>query len=119
MIRLEFPDYRGGKESLQPISWEDRSEEFAENELAPIVQETTAQGQTSNFNKLVKRTMEEATFADAYRAIERGRYRSIPSESATRTSVSIRSSTWDWVWAAVTEMRNKFCAAAGRSTGLM
>jgi hypothetical protein len=47
------------------------------------------------------------------------RYRSMPSSSATRTSVPMRRSTCDSVCAAVTEMRSRFCAAAGRSTGLM
>ena len=49
----------------------------------------------------------------------RARYRSIPSSAATRTSVSTSRSTCFSVCAAVHEIRNKFCAAAGRSTGLM
>jgi hypothetical protein len=59
MIRLDFPGY-SGEDSLQPISWDEWFEKFDENELALIVQETTASGEKSNFNKLVKRsTVEE------------------------------------------------------------
>ncbi len=54
MIRLEFPGY-SGEETLQPISWDEWFEKFDESHLALIVQETTAAGEKSNFNKLVKR----------------------------------------------------------------
>jgi len=54
MIRLDFPGYSGG-DSLQPISWDDWFEKFDEGGLALIVQEKTARGQKSNFNKLVAR----------------------------------------------------------------
>jgi hypothetical protein len=54
MIRLDFPGW-SGEQSLQPISWDDWFEKFDESNLALMVQETTARGQKSNFNKLVKR----------------------------------------------------------------
>jgi hypothetical protein len=54
MIRLDFPGYSGG-DSLQEISWEEWFRQFDENGLALIVQEETASGERSNFNKLVKR----------------------------------------------------------------
>jgi ferritin-like metal-binding protein YciE len=54
MIRLDFPGY-SGEESLQPISWDEWFERFDERGLALIVQDKTAGGQTSNFNKLVSR----------------------------------------------------------------
>ena len=46
-------------------------------------------------------------------------YSSIPISSVTRTSVLSSRSTCCSVWAAVQEIRSRFCAAAGRSTGLM
>lgn len=46
-------------------------------------------------------------------------YLSIPNSSATRTNVCTSRSTCFSVCAAVHEMRNRFCAAAGRSTGLI
>jgi hypothetical protein len=54
MIRLDFPGYSGG-DSLQAISWDDWFEKFDESNLALLVQETTAGGAQSNFNKLVTR----------------------------------------------------------------
>ena len=59
MIRLNFPGY-SGEESLQAISWDEWFEQFDESNLALIVQDTTAGGQKSNFNKLVKRSTGEA-----------------------------------------------------------
>jgi hypothetical protein len=55
MIRLDFPGY-SGEDSLQEISWDDWFQALDENNLALIVQEKTAAGQKSNFNKLVNRT---------------------------------------------------------------
>ncbi len=54
VIRLDFPGYTG-EESLQPISWADWFRKFDERELALMVQDTTAGGEKSNFNKLIKR----------------------------------------------------------------
>jgi hypothetical protein len=54
IIRLDFPGY-SGEGSLEEISWEQFFEKFEESKLALVVQETTAEGQKSNFNKLVKR----------------------------------------------------------------
>jgi hypothetical protein len=58
MIRLDFPGY-SGEDSLEHISWEDWFDAFEKNGLALIYQETTSEGERSNFNKLVKRTGEE------------------------------------------------------------
>jgi len=54
MIRLDFPGYTG-EDSLEEISWDDWFEKFDENGLALLVQQTTAGGEKSNFNKLVSR----------------------------------------------------------------
>ena len=59
MIQLDFPGY-SGEESLQEVSWDEWFEKFDDNDLALIVQETTAEGQKSNFNKLVKRSTAES-----------------------------------------------------------
>jgi hypothetical protein len=55
MIRLDFPGF-SGEQSLQEISWDEWFESFDENELALIVQERTAAGEKSNFNKLISRS---------------------------------------------------------------
>jgi len=54
IIRLDFPGY-SGEGSLQEIEWDEWFESFEDNDLALVVQEKTANGQTSNFNKLVSR----------------------------------------------------------------
>jgi hypothetical protein len=59
MIRLDFPNYGNDEQSLQPIEWDEWFEKFDENGLGLLVQEKTAAGEKSNFNKLVKRTAEK------------------------------------------------------------
>jgi hypothetical protein len=54
MLRIDFPGY-SGEESLEPIPWEDWFEKFDERNLALVVQQKTAKGQKSNFNKLISR----------------------------------------------------------------
>jgi hypothetical protein len=54
MIRLDFPGY-SGEDSLEEISWDDWFEKFDASGLALLVQDTTASGTKSNFNKLVRR----------------------------------------------------------------
>jgi hypothetical protein len=54
MIRLDFPGY-SGEQSLETIEWHQWFEKFDDNNLALLVQEQTARGERSNFNKLVKR----------------------------------------------------------------
>jgi hypothetical protein len=65
MIRLDFPGY-SGEESLQPISWEEWFKKFDERNLALLYQETTADGQKSNFNKLVRRETAEQAEASGH-----------------------------------------------------
>ena len=61
MIRLDFPGF-SGEGKLQEISWDEWFRSFDDNELALLVQERTARGQKSNFNKLVSREdMEEGS----------------------------------------------------------
>ena len=54
LIRLDFPGY-SGEESLEHIDWEDWFKTFDDRKLALLVQEETADGKRSNFNKLVSR----------------------------------------------------------------
>ena len=54
MIRLDFPGY-SGEGKLEEITWDEWFEEFDKKKLALLYQETTAEGQKSNFNKLVSR----------------------------------------------------------------
>jgi hypothetical protein len=61
IIRLMFPGYSESEEdSLEEIGWDEWFQEFDKRNLALIVQEETATGKKSNFNKLVSReTLEE------------------------------------------------------------
>jgi hypothetical protein len=60
MLRLEFPDQPGANDDkLEPIEWDEFFEKFDERGLALLVQEKTASGETSNFNKLVSRETAE------------------------------------------------------------
>jgi hypothetical protein len=54
VLRINFPGY-SGEDTLQEISWEEWFQQFDENNLALLVQERTADGELSTFNKLVSR----------------------------------------------------------------
>src|SRR3954465_10559228 len=53
IIRIDFPGF-SGEGSLEEITWDEFFEKFDDNDLALIYQEETADGERSNFNKLVK-----------------------------------------------------------------
>lgn len=60
ILRFEFPQARNHNDSkLQEISWEDFFEKFDQNNLELVYQEKTAEGERSNFNKLVHPDSEE------------------------------------------------------------
>lgn len=52
ILRIDFPGF-SGEGSLEEISWEQWFEKFDDRNLALIYQETTAEGERSNFNKIV------------------------------------------------------------------
>lgn len=52
ILRIDFPGF-SGEGSLEEISWDDFFEKFDAQGLALVYQEETAEGQKSNFNKLV------------------------------------------------------------------
>jgi hypothetical protein len=54
LLRLDFPGYTG-EESLQPIPWAQWFRVFDQRKLALIVEDKTADGKPSYFNKLVSR----------------------------------------------------------------
>lgn len=54
ILRLEFPQARNANDSaLKEISWDDFFEKFDLSGLALVYQEQTAEGEQSNFNKLI------------------------------------------------------------------
>jgi hypothetical protein len=54
VIRLDFPGYSGA-DSLAEITWDGFFQKFDEQGLALLLQDRTACGQKSNFNKLIAR----------------------------------------------------------------
>jgi len=75
MIRLDFPGYSGAR-SLQEIDWDDWFRQFDDNHLALVVQDSTARGQRSNFNKIIGRETAQAREQGSHasrRHPERGR----------------------------------------------
>jgi hypothetical protein len=71
IIRLDFPGY-SGEGSLEEMDWDEWFEKFDENNLALVVQEETANGQRSNFNKLVSRDSIEQSSSKKKSSAERG-----------------------------------------------
>jgi hypothetical protein len=89
MIRLDFPGYSGAN-SLEEIEWDEWFQKFDGNNLALIVQNETARGERSNFNKLVGRdavTERAPTGRRTSRTTRRGR-----TSGSQRTSARGRSS---------------------------
>ena len=58
ILRIDFPGYSGAGK-LEEISWDEFFEKFDEQGLALVYQGKTAEGQKSNFNKLVSRETAE------------------------------------------------------------
>jgi len=54
LLRIDFPGYSGA-DSLQEIEWDEFFEKFEDQNLAFLYQETTADGDQSNFTKFVDR----------------------------------------------------------------
>lgn len=74
MIRLDFPGY-SGEQSLKQIEWDEWLEKFDENSLALLVQDETARGGRSNFNKLVNRETARASGKRSSRSTRGGSQR--------------------------------------------
>lgn len=92
MIRLDFPGY-SGETSLEPIEWEEWLQKFDENNLALLVEDETAGGEQSNFNKLIGR--ETAAAASEGRKTSRRAARGSGSNRAgsRRSASSARGSS--------------------------
>lgn len=83
MIRIDFPGY-SGEGKLAPIEWDQWLQKFDESNLALIVQDKTAGGEISHFNKLVAREGAGSRRARA-RSSGRARGQSSRSHAARRT----------------------------------
>jgi hypothetical protein len=92
MIRLDFPGY-SGETSLEPIEWDEWLQKFDENNLALLVEDETASGEQSNFNKIIGR--ETAAAASQGRRTSRRAERGSGSNRAgsRRSTSSARGSS--------------------------
>ncbi len=62
MIRIEFSGKPGANDDkLEEIGWDEFFRKFDEHGLALVYQDHTAEGQKSNFNKLLSRESREKT----------------------------------------------------------
>lgn len=75
IIRLEFPGAPNARdEALEAISWDEFFEKFDESKLALLYQDETAEGERSNFNKLIGReTAEARTHGESHASRHHGR----------------------------------------------
>lgn len=62
LLRIDYPGYRG-EESLDEITWQQFFDQFEENKLAFLYQDTLESGQISRFSKLIDRESAEAKAA--------------------------------------------------------
>jgi hypothetical protein len=67
ILRLDFPGYTG-QDKLQEISWDEWFPKFDDSGLVLLVQDETADGERSNFNKLVSRDTLESSEARSSRS---------------------------------------------------
>lgn len=60
ILRIDFPGYSGDR-SLERISWDEWFEKFDDDDLVLLYQETTSNGEKSNFSELLRsETADEA-----------------------------------------------------------
>jgi hypothetical protein len=90
IIRLDFRGY-SGEESLEEIEWNEWFEDFDRNKLALVVQDQTANGEQSNFNKLVSREDVDDYSTDSGDKTMRTQKRR-PTKSSAKSSKSSRAS---------------------------
>jgi hypothetical protein len=91
IIRLDFPGY-SGENSLEEIEWDEWFDKFDDNNLALIVQDQTAGGERSNFNKIVSRDSVESAGKSRSRAKKPTAARGSTSKKSSARSTS-RSTT--------------------------
>jgi hypothetical protein len=94
MIRLDFPGY-SGETSLEPVEWDEWFQEFDDNNLALLVEDETAGGEQSNFNKIIGRetAATRAQGRKASRRAERGVDRAETRVSGRRSASSARGNS--------------------------
>jgi hypothetical protein len=85
IIRLDFPGY-SGENSLEEIEWDEWFDKFDDNNLALVVQDETAGGERSNFNKIVNRDSVESGGGSRSRAKKTSARASTSKKSSARST---------------------------------
>ena len=91
ILRLEFPGFGEESSSLEEISWDDFFEKFDERKLALIYQEETADGERSNFNKMV--SAETAAVAESKSKRSNTRSRGAKKAAPPKKAVAKKAAT--------------------------
>jgi hypothetical protein len=110
MIRLDFPGY-SGEESLEPIEWDAWFKKFDETNLALLVQDETATGERSNFNKLIGRETAEARAQG-----EKASRRSLRATSGGRATAAAGKKAAAKKTASISGARSRTATASGRAS---
>ena len=92
IIRLDFPGY-SGENSLEEIEWDEWFDKFDDNNLALVVQDETAGGERSNFNKIVSRDSVESAGSSRSRAKKSTSARASTSSTSKKSSTGSHSRT--------------------------
>jgi hypothetical protein len=73
ILRFEFPNARNRNDArLREISWDEFFSKFDENNLELLYQEKTAEGQVSNFNKLIHPESEKRSGSSSSQGSHKG-----------------------------------------------
>ena len=91
ILRFCFPDAPNRNDSsLQEISWEDFFEKFDESDLELVYQEKTADGEVSNFNKLVHPDSDEHSGKGKKKSSKSNGAKSVSAKSKSKSDGSAR-----------------------------
>lgn len=88
ILRIEFPGFGEREESLEPITWEEFFDKFAERDLVLVFQEETAAGEKSNFNKLIGADTAAESATERGGGTSRSRGRKASTKKSARASRS-------------------------------
>src|SRR5437879_2261558 len=117
MLRIDFPGY-SGEGSFEHISWDEFFQKFDENGLALLVQDETASGERSNFNKLVSReTARQAEQKTSGRSA-RGRSRTATQTRGTATSAGRTATSAGRKKTAKTSGRSRSATTTARTSAV-
>jgi hypothetical protein len=94
ILRIEFPKAKNANDSaLKEISWEEFFEKFDASGLALVYQELTADGEQSNFNKLIypENSKAESSSGRGKKASSKAAAKSQPAKGASAAKKSTSS----------------------------